>query len=215
MTLPISTSIPGLLRQAVRFLLPVECAACHTPLADDPIPYFCATCWNTIAPPSPARCARCDRPFVSPVATTYSPRHLCQSCHKRPPLLYQSLDALSLSSPSTRCDLPVQISRQSLAGRSVSPSHDRPASTTGGHRPDYPRPVARRAAARAGIQSIAAPRRQDRPASHHPGLWHGVDSDCPGTASDVTLPERAAEQSPRCLCGTTARIHRRQTHSID
>lgn len=85
MTLSIPASVPGLLRQAVRFLLPAECAACHTPLADDPIPYFCSRCWNTIAPPSPSRCTRCDRPFVSPLATTYSPQHVCQSCHENPP----------------------------------------------------------------------------------------------------------------------------------
>lgn len=85
MTFPISASVPGLLRQAVRFLLPVECATCHTPLADDPTPYFCSRCWTSIVQPNPSRCARCDRPFVSPVATTYSPRHLCQSCHERPP----------------------------------------------------------------------------------------------------------------------------------
>lgn len=32
-----------------------------------------------------ARCARCDRPFVSPVATTYSPQHLCHTCVEHPP----------------------------------------------------------------------------------------------------------------------------------
>ena len=85
MTLSLRTSMPGLLRQAVRFLLPVECAACHRPLADDPIPYFCSGCWHTIAPPSPSRCARCDRPFVSPLATAFSPQHVCHSCHERPP----------------------------------------------------------------------------------------------------------------------------------
>lgn len=85
MTRSIAAAMPGLLRQAVRFLLPVECAACHTPLADDPIPYFCSRCWSTIAAPSPSRCSRCDRPFVSPLATTYSPQHVCQSCRERPP----------------------------------------------------------------------------------------------------------------------------------
>ena len=85
MTFSLGTSMPGLLRQAVRFLLPVECAACHTLLADDPIPHFCSACWNTITVASPSRCSRCDRPFVSPLATTYSPQHLCQSCHQRPP----------------------------------------------------------------------------------------------------------------------------------
>ena len=85
MTLSITALMPGLLRQAVRFLLPVECAACHTPLAEDPIPYFCSKCWNTIAPLGPSRCTRCDRPFVSPLATIHSPQHICQSCRKRPP----------------------------------------------------------------------------------------------------------------------------------
>jgi ComF family protein len=33
----------------------------------------------------PARCARCDRPFVSSVATTYSPGQRCYSCVEYPP----------------------------------------------------------------------------------------------------------------------------------
>ncbi|MBS0150993.1 MAG: ComF family protein [Nitrospira sp.] len=33
----------------------------------------------------PARCARCDRPFTSSVATVYNSRHLCYSCVERPP----------------------------------------------------------------------------------------------------------------------------------
>ena len=32
-----------------------------------------------------ARCTRCDRPFVSPVATAYSPQHLCHTCVEHPP----------------------------------------------------------------------------------------------------------------------------------
>jgi ComF family protein len=85
MTLSLPASVPEFLRQAVRFFLPVECAACQTPLAGDPTPYFCSRCWSTIAPPSPSRCARCDRPFVSPLATAYSPQHVCHSCRDRPP----------------------------------------------------------------------------------------------------------------------------------
>lgn len=73
-------AVPQLMRRAVRFLLPAECAVCRAPLAGDPIPHFCAGCWNTIALPGHSRCARCDRPFVSPVATVYSPTHLCHSC---------------------------------------------------------------------------------------------------------------------------------------
>ena len=79
------TAIPQLISRAVRFLLPAECVVCRTPLADDPIPHFCSGCWNTIVLPSHSRCARCDRPFVSPVATVFSPTHLCHSCAVHPP----------------------------------------------------------------------------------------------------------------------------------
>jgi ComF family protein len=76
---------PELMRRALRFLLPADCAACHAPLSVDPIPHFCSDCWSAIVPPSRAACARCDRPFVSPLATAYSPHHLCHSCAERPP----------------------------------------------------------------------------------------------------------------------------------
>lgn len=85
MTRSFSEFVPGLMRQAIRFLLPVDCAACGSPLTDDPIPLFCAGCWGTISSLTHSRCARCDRPFISPVATAYSPNHVCQSCAERPP----------------------------------------------------------------------------------------------------------------------------------
>ena len=78
-------SVTGFIRQAVRFLLPSDCAACHTPLTDDPIPYFCSSCWNAITANNPSRCARCDQPFLSLAATSHSQNHLCHSCRKRPP----------------------------------------------------------------------------------------------------------------------------------
>jgi len=77
--------VPRLLRQTARFLLPDDCEVCNTPLAGDPIPHFCSGCWSTIALPGHSRCARCDRPFVSTVATSYSPKHVCHSCAERPP----------------------------------------------------------------------------------------------------------------------------------
>ena len=77
--------IPALFRRAARFFLPIECVVCGSPLADDPIPHFCTGCWSMLRPMPAARCARCDRPFVSPVATTYSPQHLCYACIERPP----------------------------------------------------------------------------------------------------------------------------------
>jgi ComF family protein len=85
MTRAISESARRFARQAIRFLLPDNCAACGSPLADDPIPHFCASCWETIPSLPQARCLRCDRPFASPVATAYSPNHVCHSCAKRPP----------------------------------------------------------------------------------------------------------------------------------
>lgn len=80
-----SESVRRFTRQAIRFLLPDDCAACGAPLADDPIPHFCASCWETIPSPPQARCVRCDRPFASPAATAYSPNHACHSCAKHPP----------------------------------------------------------------------------------------------------------------------------------
>ena len=78
-------SVPGYMRQVLRFLLPIECATCHRPLADDPIPYFCSGCWGTIVPFNPSRCARCDHPFLSTAATSHSLNHVCQSCRECPP----------------------------------------------------------------------------------------------------------------------------------
>lgn len=78
-------SVPELMRRAVRLLLPADCAACRSPLAGDPIPYFCSGCWSAITPPAHSGCARCDCPFVSQAATTYSPHHVCHSCAVRPP----------------------------------------------------------------------------------------------------------------------------------
>lgn len=76
---------PGLLRRATRFFFPIHCEMCRSPLSDDSIPHFCAGCWSKLKPMPAARCGRCDRPFVSPVATTYSPQHVCHSCVERPP----------------------------------------------------------------------------------------------------------------------------------
>ena len=77
--------LPGLLRHAVRFFLPADCAACGIPLTDDPVPLFCAACWSTITPLALSRCSQCDRPLPSPIARTYSPAHRCHHCTVRPP----------------------------------------------------------------------------------------------------------------------------------
>lgn len=77
--------LPGLIRHAVRFFLPADCAACGMPLTTDPVPLFCKTCWDSIVPLRLVRCSQCDRPLPSPVALTYSPTHRCHHCTVRPP----------------------------------------------------------------------------------------------------------------------------------
>lgn len=77
--------VPQFLRRATRFFFPIQCVVCGCSLSDDLMPHFCTNCWSTLRPMPPARCARCDRPFVSPVATTYSPRHVCPPCTQHPP----------------------------------------------------------------------------------------------------------------------------------
>ncbi len=46
----------GWCRQALRFVLPVECISCgRMSLSTDPIPFFCTACWDRITPmPAPA-----------------------------------------------------------------------------------------------------------------------------------------------------------------
>ena len=75
----------GWCRQALRFVLPVECVACGHSLSTDPVPFFCRACWQTIRQFQEPACARCDQPFVSPAATAFTPDHQCQRCQERPP----------------------------------------------------------------------------------------------------------------------------------
>jgi ComF family protein len=75
----------GWCRQAIRFVLPVECASCAIPLCDDPVPFFCRACWKRIIPLHGPSCACCHQPFVSPAATSFTPEHRCQTCLERPP----------------------------------------------------------------------------------------------------------------------------------
>lgn len=75
----------GWYRQAVRFILPVECVTCRRSLGADAVPFFCDDCWQTIRPLQQPSCARCDQPFVSAATTSYSPKHYCQHCQERLP----------------------------------------------------------------------------------------------------------------------------------
>ena len=75
----------GRCRQLLRFVLPVECLSCSHSLSTDPIPFFCTACWRSIRPLQQPVCVRCDQPFISPAATTYTPNHQCQQCQEQPP----------------------------------------------------------------------------------------------------------------------------------
>ena len=46
-----------------------------------------------------ARCSRCDRPFPSSIATTYSPNHVCQPCAERPPSYTKAWTLYPYTSP--------------------------------------------------------------------------------------------------------------------
>lgn len=81
----VTQRVRAIARQAMRFVFPTNCATCDIPLTNDPIPYFCTSCWNAITPLPPPRCSRCNYPFPSPAATSHTPHQVCWSCRKRPP----------------------------------------------------------------------------------------------------------------------------------
>jgi ComF family protein len=74
-----------IIRHLLHLVLPVDCEGCGVALAEDPIPFFCRSCWSQIAPLKGPACPRCGRPFPSSVSLTYSPDHLCGDCRKRRP----------------------------------------------------------------------------------------------------------------------------------
>ncbi len=80
-----NSRILGWYRQALRFLIPVECIGCDSPLTSDPVPFLCRECWNRITPITGPACFRCNQPFVSSAATSWTPNHQCQNCRERPP----------------------------------------------------------------------------------------------------------------------------------
>ena len=70
---------------ALRFTLPVDCAACGRSLSTDPVQFFCRDCWHRTVPFDRPSCGRCDQPFVSEAAITFTPDHQCHNCEQRPP----------------------------------------------------------------------------------------------------------------------------------
>jgi ComF family protein len=91
--------LPAVIRQLLHLVLPVVCTACGVRLSDDPVPFFCRTCWSRIRPLDGPMCARCGRPFPSQVALTYSPTHLCGPCRKRRPAYTQAWSLYAYAPP--------------------------------------------------------------------------------------------------------------------
>ncbi|BFU95791.1 MAG: putative Phosphoribosyltransferase [Nitrospira sp.] len=79
------TGFLSLCRQALRFIVPVDCLACGVSLQGDPVPGFCQRCWDLILPLQGPCCVLCSQPFVSPAAVSYSPDHCCQDCLEHRP----------------------------------------------------------------------------------------------------------------------------------
>lgn len=82
--------LPPLFRRLLHLLLPVDCATCGAALTDDPVAFFCRSCWQHIRPLRGPFCPRCGRPFASTLALRYSPHHLCEDCRSRKPAYTQA-----------------------------------------------------------------------------------------------------------------------------
>jgi ComF family protein len=87
------TSIRGLFRRALDFLLPASCSYCRNPVAGSEIPRFCGHCWSDFTPVPGPVCPSCGRPFGSPASLAHSPEHECLACRIRPPHFDQALAA--------------------------------------------------------------------------------------------------------------------------
>lgn len=79
------SGLAAIMRQLLHLVLPVGCASCGVGLTNDPVPFFCRSCWSSIKPLGGPCCPRCGCPFASSVALTYSPSHLCRACRLRRP----------------------------------------------------------------------------------------------------------------------------------
>ena len=77
-------------RLALNTLLPMECMGCSQPLTDNPVPFFCRSCWDEIRPLTGPVCPRCGYPFPSELSLTYSPTHLCGECRHHKPAFTQA-----------------------------------------------------------------------------------------------------------------------------
>jgi len=93
------SSPPSFLRKFLHVIFPATCAACKMPLWDDPVPFVCRACWETVVPISGPCCPHCGGPFASPVALQHSPTHECGACRTKPPAFTQTWSLFPYQSP--------------------------------------------------------------------------------------------------------------------
>lgn len=93
------SSPPSFLRKFLHVLFPSACANCKMPLWDDPVPFVCRACWETVVPISGPCCPHCGGPFASPVALQHSPTHKCGACRTKPPAFTQTWSLFPYQSP--------------------------------------------------------------------------------------------------------------------
>lgn len=89
----------SLFRCLLHTILPVNCTICQEPLWEDPIPFFCRTCWEGVTPIAPPTCPRCHRPFSSPITLRHSPSHICHPCRTTPPAFTKAWTGYAYQTP--------------------------------------------------------------------------------------------------------------------
>jgi len=86
-------------RRLLHAVLPVPCTTCDVALSDDPVPFFCRSCWESIQPLRGPFCPCCGRPFASSYALQHSPDHLCGPCRSDPPAYTRAWSLYPYASP--------------------------------------------------------------------------------------------------------------------
>ena len=97
--MPQESRVTSVLHLLINTLFPTSCAVCEEPLRNDPVPFFCRSCWNMLSPISGPCCPKCGRPFGSPVALRFSPFHRCGPCRTRPFAFTQAWSLYPYASP--------------------------------------------------------------------------------------------------------------------
>ena len=92
-------TLVSIARRFFHTILPVQCTTCDVALSDDPVPFFCRSCWDGIQPLCGPFCPGCGRPFASSYALQYSPDHVCGACRSDPPAYTRAWSLYLYASP--------------------------------------------------------------------------------------------------------------------